>query len=60
MSLENDLGVKGSNFHIFFFVSGKPELTNGLPEAEAVRHHFSDFLSFGTLQYEHFHKAKFC
>jgi len=49
MSPESDVRVKGSNIH-FSFVSGKPELTNGLPEAEAVRHHFSDFLSFGTLQ----------
>ena len=23
--------------YLFFFFSGKPELTNGLPEAEAVR-----------------------
>ena len=58
MSPESDVRVKGSNF-LFLFVLGKPELSNGLPEAEAVRHHFSDLLSFGTLQYEHFHKAKF-
>ena len=72
VSPESDIRVKGSSLwkacsqakkiqtFIFLFVSGKPELTNGLPEAEAVRHHFSDFLSFGTLQYEQFHKDKFC